>query len=133
MSFKEGDEVRVIKQSTDSAANGKKALIGKTYIIKSIGIYSEWPYSLGNAYGWKDEELELATTKKSKMQKLTPMLRKLLDPSAQKQYKAGFLNGDLELTEKGKTALLTVIYDAHKKELDTLADDVIAEDKEDKK
>ena len=68
--------------------------------------------------------------KKNIMQKLTSMLKRLLDKNAQKLYKVGFINGDLELTESGKRELWGIIFDTYKKELVEKAEEIIKENEQ---
>lgn len=68
--------------------------------------------------------------KKTNMQKLTSMLKRLLDKNAQKLYKVGFINGDLELTESGRRELWGIIFDTYKKELVEKADEIIKENEQ---
>ena len=58
------------------------------------------------------------------------MLKRLLDRKAQTLYKAGYINGDLELTEEGKNALNTILFDEHKAALVELAEEAIEEQEE---
>lgn len=44
------------------------------------------------------------------------MMKRLLDADTQKLVKAGFINGDLDLTEAGKKVLWTIIFSANKAE-----------------
>ena len=55
------------------------------------------------------------------MKSLGVMMRKLLDSDTQTLVKAGYINGDLELTSEGTTALDSVIFDANKAALVALA------------
>ena len=68
--------------------------------------------------------------KKGIMQKLTPMLRRLLDKNTQTLYKAGYINGDLELTDSGRSALNAVLFEENKDALVKLAQESLAEEKE---
>jgi hypothetical protein len=68
--------------------------------------------------------------KKNNMNQLTSMLKRLLDKNAQKLYKVGFINGDLELTESGKRELWGIIFDTYKKELVEKAEEIIKENEQ---
>lgn len=68
--------------------------------------------------------------KKTIMKSLTPMLKTMLDKKGRTLYKAGFLNGELELTEEGKNALNTIVFEANKDELVKLAEEKLSEEKE---
>lgn len=76
----------------------------------------------------------VATTHKktSKMQKLTATFKRFTDKPTQTLFKAGFINGNLELTETGKDTLLLLALDAYKAKLVVLAQEAIDEEKEDK-
>lgn len=67
----------------------------------------------------------------NKPMKVTSMVRRLLDKDAQTLVKAGFFNGDLELTDEGKKALFAIMLDANKAALVVEAQEVI--DEKDKK
>lgn len=78
------------------------------------------------------ENLKVIEYKKSNkiiMQKITPMLKRLLDKNSQTLYKAGYINGDLELTDKGRSALNALIFETNKVELVKLAQEDIDEEK----
>ncbi len=65
--------------------------------------------------------------KKSIMKTLSIMMEKLLDADTRKLVKAGFINGDLNLTEEGKVQLQTIVFMANKAEMVKLTEEVIAE------
>jgi len=69
---------------------------------------------------------------KTTMKKLTSMMRKAFSPELQKLYKAGFINGDVEITEEGRSELWTLVFDAHYKELVVLAQEKLKEEKNSK-
>ena len=66
------------------------------------------------------------------MQKLTGMLKTMLDPAGKTLFKAGFIDGDLALTNEGKEALGSIVFQANKDTLVKLAEESIAEEKEKK-
>lgn len=74
--------------------------------------------------------IDSQNNKKTNMQKLTSMLKRLLDKDAQKLYRVGFINGDLELTESGRRELWGIIFDTYKKELVEKADEIIKENEQ---
>lgn len=51
------------------------------------------------------------------MNSLNSMMKRILDKDAQTLYKAGYINGDLQLTEKGKNVLNSIIFEINKVEL----------------
>lgn len=67
------------------------------------------------------------------MQKLTPWLKRALDSGLKTLYKAGYINGDLELTSQGEEALKVIAFDANKEELIASAQTVIDEAEAEKK
>jgi hypothetical protein len=70
--------------------------------------------------------------KKTVMSKLTNTFKLLTDKSTQTLRKAGYINGDLELTQEGQAALNSILLAAHKEELVKLAEEKIAEEKAEK-
>jgi len=63
----------------------------------------------------------------NKMNKLTSMLKRLLDADSQVLYKIGFLDSNLNLTEKGKQELMLLIFDDYKAKLVVKAKEQISE------
>lgn len=68
--------------------------------------------------------------KKSLMTTINTMMKKLLDGDTQKLLKAGLINGDLEVTEKGKSELITHLFLANKADMVKVAEEIIKEEKE---
>jgi len=68
--------------------------------------------------------------KTNKMNKLTTTLKRILSKNLQAQYKAGFRNGDIELTEQGKQELLEILAQEKEEELTKIAKEVLAEKEE---
>ena len=94
--------------------------------IKSCGVdhCDEYHYSLLEIYNQKP--------KQTLMNKLSLMMKKLLDSDLQTLVKAGYIDGNLELTAEGKTALDSVLFDNYKSDLVVLAQEKIVEEKENK-
>ena len=63
-----------------------------------------------------------------KMNKLKPMMKRLLDKDTRTLYKAGYINRDLELTENGRNALNTILFTANKAELVKMAQEELDEE-----
>ena len=82
-------------------------------------------------YKFKGTGEKISQPKKN-MNKLNSMMKRLLDKPSQTLYKAGFINGDLELTEKGADALRVILFDANKVELVKQAEEELKEEKENK-
>jgi len=70
---------------------------------------------------------------KPMLQKLTNILKRVLNKEMQVQYKAGYRNGDLELTERGTNALLEILAQDREAELADSAREYIKEVKEEVK
>jgi len=66
-------------------------------------------------------------TNKHMLQKLTSTIKRLLNKNLQTQYRAGYINGGFELTDRGKDALLSLLAIDKEKELAELAQDFIDE------
>lgn len=62
------------------------------------------------------------------MNKLTSALKKILPSDIQKQYRAGFRDGELSLSEFGKEELLEILADKYKEELTERANETIKEE-----
>lgn len=61
------------------------------------------------------------------MKKVSNMMKRLLDADTQKLVKAGYINGDLELTPEGHKALNTILFEENKAKLVKMAEEDIAE------
>lgn len=59
----------------------------------------------------KDRPAIEGTDDKPMLQKITAAIKRRLNPSYHTLYRAGFINGDLEFTELGNRALMTVLAD----------------------
>lgn len=71
---------------------------------------------------------QLVTNKKPNMaQSLKGLMSRLLDSDTQKLYKAEYINGDLQITEKGKNKILELLFVQLKAELVKLADEELKE------
>lgn len=75
---------------------------------------STWPFQVENK-------------PKSKLMKLTNLVKKLVDSDTQALIKAGYLNGDLELTSEGRKELETILFLANKPALVEAAKEAIAD------
>lgn len=96
--------------------------------VRMNRLYSNWlaastPYYYGLDYGF-----DYIKPKKTLMNKVSTMMKKLLDADTQTLVKAGYLNGDLDLTDKGKTALNTIVFMANKADLVVSAQEAIDEE-----
>jgi hypothetical protein len=75
---------------------------------------------------------ETISQPKTNMNKLTSMLKRVLDPEAQTLYKAGYIDGNMALTAKGQEALNAILFTANKAELVKQAEEELKEEKENK-
>lgn len=64
------------------------------------------------------------------MTKVTKLLRRILSKEDRDMVKAGYLTDKLELTDKGKEALFSLLYVAYKGDLAVLATEDIKEEEE---
>ena len=137
--FKIGDRVRAVK-----AVDGKSCLIGKigTVIvvdrgIPPIGVEFDEEFKDGHTCGkgksgycrWGNEyEFELLTSA-TNMQTLTSTLKRILSPSLQTLYKAGFIDGGLELTDEGKKECWAIMQKELEEQLVSIAKEKLEEKK----
>ena len=136
--FKVGDKVK----QTDNCSG---TFSGRIYEVKNFDV-SNNPH--GGLYIWDAETIKVnsngctcesrwqlveeLTINKNNMQKLNSMLKLLLGADEKVLYKAGYINGDLKLTDKGQEALNAINFKAAKEELVKLAQEDLDEAKEDK-
>ena len=82
-----------------------------------------------------NKPLIIGKIKKQKtiMTKLNTMMKKLLDSDTQTLIKAGFIDGDLQLTEGGEVELATLVFMEKKEELVKLAQAQLDEAKKENK
>ncbi len=127
--FKVGDKIK-FKGVCESAKNGEE------YIIQIDNWCNDLSQRGTLGVGWDKNKLchctymwtlVESTKKKGFMSKLSIMMKKLLDADTQTLVKAGYINGDLELTEQGEQALFATLFDANKAALVTLAQADLAE------
>ena len=82
--------------------------------------------------GWTNDNDMKLNLRKINM-KIGTMMNKLLDKDTQLLVKAGFINGDLELTDAGQNALITILFTDRKAELVELAKEIIEEEEKENK
>jgi len=156
MKFKVGDKVEIIQNTYEDKYD---EYIGHRGIIKSdTGGDYRFDVVMDNGMskvGWRDEELKLISSVsweelKSKklpsdysntvngkqtmtvLKRLTNALKKKLHPDYHKQYQAGIIDDNLELTSIGRDILVELLAEDKKKELTEAAEEMIKEAKEDK-
>lgn len=64
---------------------------------------------------------------KNSMNKISNTLKKVLPGDMQKQYKVGFRNLEMELTDEGESELLEILAEKYRKELTDRAKEIIKE------
>ncbi len=74
------------------------------------------------------DSYQIINNKKTIMKKLSNFYKKLVDADTQVLVKAGYLNGDLEPTDKAEAAIGEILFFIHKAELIERAKVEIAED-----
>lgn len=147
--FKEGDKIRIHREPImwSSAFSDNNPLDGKLsypriFIIEKIGngAFNYLAMRTKDDYGFnlscliRNDNIELLTNNKNNfMTKLNSMMKKILDADTKKLIKAGLINGDLKLTPEGEESLMTVLFDAYKKDLIVMADEIINEEKKEEK
>lgn len=129
MQLKIGDRVTISPSSSYYLDQG--GMIGTGRIITISTSYNSLPYKVEsqdtkyfNSYAEKDLILVTTTTL---MKTVSNMFKKLTDSKTQTLYKAGYINGDLELTTEGTAALMEITFTANKDALVAQAEAEIAE------
>jgi len=100
---------------------------------KDGGRGSIHPSARGYKYSWcicwsSPGEIEILKSKTT-MQKLTSTLKRILSPELQKLYKAGFIDGNLELTNEGKNEIWALLLKHFEAELTKVAEEKLSEEK----
>lgn len=131
MRYKVGDRVEII----DNYCEMSGIIIDTSCVLDNnnkvrYSLRIDW--DSGDSGWYKESSLKLIN-KKNIMEKLGIWVRKLVDKDTRILLKAGYLNGDLEPTDKGKLALDFLTFQAHKKELVELAQEEIKENAKKKK
>lgn len=130
--FKVGDKVRCIQE-------GKKGMgweLGREFVIGTISSQQGVAFPpTGTSPEMKScgvylNSLELVNNQKSIMKRVSDMMKKLLDADTQALVKAGYINGDLELTTEGGKALTVILFVANKRALVDAANVTIAEEED---
>ncbi len=128
-----GDRVKLVgNYYSDGDGNpvwgGREGKIKGT-VISGINEYRvRWDNGIENSGYREGRDLELLKSNKTIMQRVSNMMKKLLDADTQVLVKAGYINGDLELTDEGIIALETILFMENKKEMVKLANEKIAEE-----
>lgn len=130
--YKVGDRIQNIDMSGPN--RGKFGKVYEILYLNNEYYFIKVRYEDGEYGSAKESEgcYKIIKTKTT-MQKLGTMMKKLLDKDTQLLVKAGFINGDLELTEEGRKELLSINFEANKAKLVDIAKEKIAEEKEENK
>jgi len=92
----------------------------------------EWKHNCGGPNCIKRARKHLENhnliTNKITMNKLTSAMKRVLSKNMQAQFKAGFRNGNLELTEDGKKELLEILAVEKEKDLTDVANEILKEE-----
>jgi hypothetical protein len=117
MQYKVGDRIEVTNLiSGGDFAKGLK--IGQQFEVLSVDMDGDVrvEFSQSRSYLLTKNQIKLvsASNKTSFMKTLGTMFKKLVDADTQALVKAGYINGDLELTDEGKNELMALVFDANK-------------------
>ena len=102
-------------------------------LVEKVGeSWSNTPYgcviTANSDYGVSGGNGEINNNNNNNM-KLNTMMKKLLDKDTKTLIEAGYINGDLELTEAGKKELMVILFLANKKELVDSAKELLEDNK----
>lgn len=128
-----GDQFRVVGRNPKNIGDGYEGQIG-TIILADFSNVENPLYGIEfnnglKVYRWSDRgDMELIRKSTNIMKKVGSMFKRLVDADTQALYKAGYINGDLELTEKGSKELMVILFDANKKSLVDAANQEIVEE-----
>lgn len=96
------------------------------------------PETRGYKYSWRvywerhprheNAWVEILDRNSYTMKKLTSSLKRILSPELQKLYKAGLIDGNLELTESGKNEIWALLQKQFEEELVKVAEEIIEEE-----
>lgn len=139
--LKFGDRVRALGKVDGKDLGGMKG----TVIVEGPGVGIQFDDDISGhhcggkgkighcRYSYKPEsELEIINDKKTIMEKLTIIGKKLFDPKIKKMIEAGLLNRDLEPTSEGlrQSQAIEFMKNMDSGDLEKVADEIIAERKE---
>ena len=90
----------------------------------------------GSWWGYGVQSISLrpySEPESSMLKKIPRTLKRVLSRDLQAQYKAGLINGELALTEKGKNELMDILSQEFMGEITKRAKEIIKEIEEEKK
>lgn len=122
-----GDRIQNIDM-TKGICNANRHKFGT--VVKSDSVFNHYniKYDDGSlGMGGSESYKKITKNKKTFMNKVSVMMKKLLDARTQKFVKAGFINGDLDITSEGVEALNRIAFFEKGVELEAEADARIAE------
>jgi hypothetical protein len=128
MKFKVGDRVRCV-DNPNPFARGAGYSAGKKIVIhhfsENAGDPIYWPQDGNGVY---ESDIELVEPKQTITMKISNAFKKFLNADLQAQVKAGYRDGNLELTQEGKEVLLEILASDKSAELTKTAQEKIAEE-----
>lgn len=118
LKYKVGDKVKIIKslKSNGEIHPETQHLVGSIITLEEFNIKDEgglrFMASNGEIYPFNDSEVELIKNGiiKTTMKKLSNFYKKLTSPTVQILVEMGYLNGDLEPTEKAHQAIREIQF-----------------------
>lgn len=150
--FKIGDKVRMLDWG-----GIKEAIVGSIYTVERVnengGIRKILEFREGYCYvdSWFEKieqsagtiatmcedstncarlsDLKIKKTIMNAIKEIPNTIKRLLNPSLQAQYKAGFLNDDLSLSSTGQAELLQLVALDYEEKLGFVAKEIIAKSK----
>ena len=128
--FKVGDKVKVLLACSGIRAGEicEVGLNNGTLTLKDSD--GDWACTCEHRWELVEKAEEIKINKKTIMTKAKTLFTRLVDKDVKTLYEAGFLNGDLELTEEGKKELLNIVFLANKAELVKVAEEKLKEEKD---
>lgn len=121
-----GATLEIIKNNQTGTYPYRVKVVKKGCGYEPVGTTWDW-----NSNG-KGDMIIKCSNSKSPMKYVNIMMKKLLDKDTQTLVKAGYINGDLEITEDGQKALYALIFADKKPDLVALAQEQLDEEKADK-
>lgn len=125
------DDLPININVTSGAAGGSMPICGSAYNCTGYGVTLN-SESVGPILQQAKEKLIEQNKPKTIMSKLTNSFKLLTDKPTQTLRKAGYIDGDLELTSTGLEALTSILLSVHKEELVKLAEEKLEEEKANK-
>jgi len=140
MQFKEGDVVRVKEgMYPNNDFLGEAIFHGQSiYFSPCVALErkdGEKGYAQNHWWNFEKKDLDSLelVTKQTIMNKLTSWAKRALSANDQKLYKAGLMDGEFKPTETGKDELMAMLWSEKQVKLVKRAEEIIAEEKEEKK